>query len=121
MPVAQDVQRVAIEGRELNVSSLDKVLFPETGFTKAELIDYYVRVAPSLLAHLGDRPLTIKRYPHGVSDKYFYQKHIPPGAPGWVRRIEVPHSEGAGSIEFTAVADLPSLVWLVNLHAIELH
>jgi bifunctional non-homologous end joining protein LigD len=69
MPVAQDVQRVAIEGRELNVSSLDKVLFPETGFTKAELIDYYVRVAPSLLAHLGDRPLTIKRYPHGVSDK----------------------------------------------------
>lgn len=103
------------------MSSLDKVLFPETGFTKAQLIDYYVRVAPMMLAHVGDRPLTIKRYPHGVSDKFFYQKHVPPGAPNWVRTITVPHSKGNGSIDFTVVDDLPSLVWITNLQAIELH
>ena len=113
--------RVTVGGRELTVTNLDKVLFPEVGFTKGQLIEYYVSVAPVVLAHIRDRPLTMKRYPDGVDKKYFYEKHVPSHAPSWVRTVRVPVAEGGEEIEYCVVCDLPTLVWAANLGAIELH
>jgi bifunctional non-homologous end joining protein LigD len=119
--VPRQETRVTVDGRELTVSSLDKVLFPETGFTKGELIDYYVSVAPVMLPHIMDRPLTMKRYPDGVAKKFFYEKHSPAHAPDWVRTVDVPSSEGEEVIEYSVVCDLPTLVWAANLATIEFH
>jgi bifunctional non-homologous end joining protein LigD len=111
--------RVSIDGRELSISNLDKVLFPESGFTKGQLIDYYVKVAPVMLPHIEDRPVTLRRYPHGAGGDSFYAKHVPPKAPGWIRTIAVP-TEG-GEITYPVVADTATLVWAANLGAIEFH
>jgi bifunctional non-homologous end joining protein LigD len=116
----QEIQ-VAVANRELTVSNLDKVLFPESGFTKGQLIDYYVNVAPVMLPHLVDRPLTMKRYPNGVEEKYFYEKHVPSHAPTWVRTVSVPSSEKGDDISYAVVCDLPTLVWAANLGTIEFH
>ena len=113
--------RIRMGGRELTVSNLDKVLFPETGFTKGQLIDYYVNVAPVMLPYLRERPLTMKRYPDGVAKKFFYEKHVPSHAPDWVHTVAVPSSEGQDEVEYSMVCDLPTLVWAANLGAIELH
>jgi bifunctional non-homologous end joining protein LigD len=112
---------VIVGGRELTVSNLDKVFFPESGFTKGQLIDYYVKVAPMMLPHIADRPLTMKRYPNGVEEKYFYEKHKPVHAPEWVRSVKVPTSEKSGEVEYSVVSDLPALVWAANLGTIEFH
>jgi bifunctional non-homologous end joining protein LigD len=119
--MARRESQVTIAGRELTISNVDKVMFPETGFTKGQLIDYYVKVAPVMLAHLGDRPLTMKRFPDGVAKKFFYEKHVPAHAPEWVRTVEVPSSDGDSEVEYAVVCDLPTLVWTANLGAIELH
>jgi bifunctional non-homologous end joining protein LigD len=112
---------VEIEGRRLELSNLDKVLYPETGFTKAQLIDYYVRVAPVLLPHLKGRPLTMKRYPNGVSGPFFYEKNCPSHRPEWVKTAPV-WSEGNNRwMDYCLVEDLPTLVWAANLADIELH
>lgn len=113
--------KVDVEGRTLTVSRLDKVLFPDEGFTKGQMIDYYVRVADAMLPHLEGRPLTMKRYPDGVQGQFFFEKHVPSGAPHWVRTVTVPTSDGRGSVTYPVVADLPTLVWAANLGAIELH
>ena len=113
--------RVDIDGREVSLSHLDKVLYPSTVFTKGDLIDYYVRIAPVLLPHVRDRPLTMKRFPDGVDGQYFYGKHLPAHAPEWVRHVEVPSRDDAGSVEYAVLCDLPTLVWAANLAAIELH
>ena len=113
--------RVTVGGRELRVTNLDKVLFPESDFTKGQLIDYYVKVAPAMLPHLKDRPLTMKRYPDGVEKKVFYEKHVPSHAPDWVRTVGVPTSDGAGEVRYVIVSDLPTLVWAANLATIEFH
>lgn len=113
--------RTMIGGRELAVSNLDKVLFPQCGFTKGQLIDYYVRVAPVMLPHLRERPLTMKRFPDGVEGKSFFEKHIPSHAPEWVRSVDVSASDGQDVIPYAMVNDLPSLAWAANLGAIELH
>jgi bifunctional non-homologous end joining protein LigD len=113
--------RVSVGDRELTVSNLDKVLFPQTGFTKGDLIDYYVNVAPVMLPHIQDRPLTLKRYPDGVEKKFFYEKHVPSHAPEWVRTVAVPTSEGDDEVEYSVVCDLPTLVWAANLATIEFH
>ncbi len=110
---------MTVGDRELTVSNLDKVLFPEAGFTKGELIDYYAKVAAAMLPHIEDRPLTMKRYPDGVEKGYFYEKHVPSHAPPWVDTVNVPSSEGA--VDYTVVNDLPSLVWAANLGTIEFH
>ena len=107
-------------GRELALSNLDKVLYPATGFTKRDVIEYYAAVAPVLLPHLADRPLTVKRYPDGVEGKAFFEKQSPSHRPEWVQTVAVP-SERRRQIDFTLVADLPTLVWLANLAALELH
>jgi bifunctional non-homologous end joining protein LigD len=119
--VPRQETRVTVGDRELTVSSLDKVLFPETGFTKGQLIDYYVSVAEVMLPHIADRPLTMKRYPDGVAKKFFYEKHSPAHAPDWVRTVAVPAAEGGEEIEYSVVCDLPTLVWAANLATIEFH
>jgi len=111
-----------VDGRTLTLSNLDKVLFPSSGFTKGELIDYYVRVAPAMLAHVGDRPLTMKRFPNGVEGSSFFEKHAPKHAPEWIRQVTVPStSDGGGAVGYAVVDDLPALVWAANLAAIEFH
>jgi bifunctional non-homologous end joining protein LigD len=115
---------VEVSGRTLRLSNLDKTLYPEAGFTKGEVIDYYTRIAPVLLPHLADRPLTVKRYPNGVDGPFFYEKNAPRGTPEWVRtaRLPVPGSTmNRDEISFVVVDDLPTLVWLANLAALELH
>jgi bifunctional non-homologous end joining protein LigD len=106
---------VEVQERRLSLSNLEKVMYPGVGFTKGEVIDYYTRVAPALLPHLRDRPLTLKRYPNGVEGGYFYEKRCPSHAPDWVRREQV------AKIEYCVCDDLPTLVWLANLADLELH
>jgi bifunctional non-homologous end joining protein LigD len=118
VPPARRVH-VEVEGRELSLSNLDKVLYPEVGFTKGHVIDYYTRVAPVLLAHLRDRPLTLKRYPNGVEGGHFYEKQCPSHRPDWVRAEPVELS--SKTINFCVCDDLPTLVWLANLADLELH
>jgi bifunctional non-homologous end joining protein LigD len=112
--------RAQVEGRELTLSNLDKVLYPSCAFTKRDVIDYYAAVAPVLLAHLDGRPLTVIRYPDGVDGKAFFQKQSPAHRPAWVQTISVA-SERRRRIDFTLADDLPTLVWLANLAALELH
>jgi bifunctional non-homologous end joining protein LigD len=109
-----------IDGRELRVSNLDKVLYPGNGFTKASVIDYYVKIAKYILPHLKDRPLTLKRYPDGVTSEYFYEKNAPKHKPEWVKVAKVPRKTG-GSINYVLINDLPSLIWAANLASLELH
>jgi len=110
---------VDVDGRRLKLSNLDKVLYPEPGFTKGEVIDYCTRVAPAVLPHLHARALTLKRYPNGVDGKYFYEKQKPSHAPEWVRSATV--ETGDRDIDFVLCDDLPTLVWLANLADLELH
>jgi bifunctional non-homologous end joining protein LigD len=108
-----------VDGKTLRLSNLDKVLYPEVGFAKGQVIDYYTRIAPVLLPHLKNRPLTLKRYPNGVDDKFFYEKQSPSHRPDWVKTVAVP-ARGR-TIDFTLCNDLPTLVWLANLADLELH
>ncbi|WP_213011018.1 non-homologous end-joining DNA ligase [Paractinoplanes toevensis] len=122
--MAPDRFPVSIEGRDLELSNLDKVLFPAAGFTKGEVIDYYTRVAPVLLPHLADRAVTRIRFPNGVEGVHFFEKNKPGGTPDWVRleTLPVPGStKSRETIDFVVVDDLPTLVWLANLAALELH
>ncbi|HEY3715757.1 MAG TPA: non-homologous end-joining DNA ligase [Jatrophihabitantaceae bacterium] len=115
---------VEVEGRQLSISNLDKVLYPETGFTKGEVIDYYTRIAPVLLPHLAGRPLTVKRYPNGVDGAFFFEKNAPRGTPKWVRTVTLPvpgSTMDRETIDFVVVEELATLVWLANLAALELH
>jgi bifunctional non-homologous end joining protein LigD len=114
-------QIVDIAGKQLRLSNLDKVLYPAVGFTKAQVIDYFVRIAPVLLPHLKDRPLTLKRYPEGVDGMFFYEKTCPKHRPEWVQTAQV-WSEGRNDyIPFCLANDLPTLVWAANLADLELH
>jgi bifunctional non-homologous end joining protein LigD len=110
---------VEVEGRRLSLSNLDKVMYPETGFTKGQVIDYYTRVAPFVLPHLRDRPLTLKRYPNGVEGGHFYEKQCPSHRPDWVR--SEPVDLQSKTIQFCVCDDLPTIVWLANLADLELH
>ncbi|MCG8927582.1 non-homologous end-joining DNA ligase [Lentzea sp. CC55] len=115
---------VRVEDRVLKLTNLDKVLYPGFGFTKGEVIDYYTRIAPVLLPHLKDRPVTLKRYPNGVDGKWFFEKNAPERRPEWVRtvRLESPGStKGNESVNYVMVDELATLVWLANLAALELH
>lgn len=112
---------VEIEGRTLKLTNRDKVLYPATGFTKGDLIDWYVAIAPALLPHLRDRPLTLKRYPDGVEGKFFYEKQCPSHRPDWVQTATVWSEHGQRQIHYCLCQDLPTLVWMANLADIELH
>ena len=106
---------VRTEGRELKITNWDKVLYPQTGFTKGDLIAYYARIAPVVLPHLHDRPLTLKRYPNGVQEPYFYEKQSPSHRPDWIQTVKI------GDINYTLAQDRPTLIWLANLADVELH
>jgi bifunctional non-homologous end joining protein LigD len=114
---------VDVAGRQVALTNLDKVLYPN-GFTKGQVLDYYTRVAPVLLPHLAGRAVTRKRYPDGVEGMVFFEKNAPRGTPDWVR-TEVLPSPGSGkgrdTIRYVVVDDLPTLVWTANLAALELH
>ncbi len=108
-------------GRALKLTNLDKVLYPETGFTKGQLIGYYAAIAPVLLAHLRGRPLTLKRYPDGVRGESFFEKHCPAHRPDWVKTVAVWSESNRRQVDYCLCEDEPTLVWLANLAAIELH
>jgi bifunctional non-homologous end joining protein LigD len=112
---------VTVEDRELELSNLDKVLYPQTGFTKGELIDWYARIAEVLLPHLRGRPLTLKRYPEGVEAKHFYEKRCPSHRPDWVQTASIYSDRHKGEIDYCVVEDTATLVWLANLADIEMH
>ncbi|SEE35675.1 non-homologous end-joining DNA ligase [Jiangella alba] len=115
---------VDVEGRTLGLSNLEKVLYPETGTTKGEIIQYYTHAASVLLPHLRDRPVTRKRWPNGVEEASFFEKNAPRGTPPWVRTAELP-SPGSTmdreTVVYVMADDLPTLVWLANLAVLELH
>jgi bifunctional non-homologous end joining protein LigD len=110
-----------VEDRKIQVSNLDKVLYPKVGFTKGHVIDYYIRIAPVLLPHLKDRPLTMKRYPDGVEGQFFYEKNCPSHRPKWVKTAKVWSEGNNRMMEYCLAQDLPTLVWAANLADLELH
>ncbi|MFL6021853.1 MAG: non-homologous end-joining DNA ligase [Marmoricola sp.] len=119
--------QVDVEGRTLTLVNLDKVMYPRTGTTKAEVLQYYAQIAPKLLPGLADRAVTRIRWPHGTGDKSFFEKNIPGGTPSWVRVVTVPtsgsrtKSKEDGELRFPVVDSLATLTWMVNLAALELH
>jgi bifunctional non-homologous end joining protein LigD len=119
--------RVDVDGRTLTLVNLEKVMYPRTGTTKAEVLHYYTQIAPVLLPHLADRAVTRIRWPHGTGDQSFFEKNAPAGTPSWLRTVEVPTtgsrsaSGEAGTLRFPVIDSLPALVWLANLAALELH
>jgi bifunctional non-homologous end joining protein LigD len=115
---------VDVDGHHLTLSNLAKVLYPEAGFAKGEVIDYYSRIAPVLLPHLAHRPLTVKRYPNGVDEKFFFEKNAPRGTPSWVRTVTLPvpgSTKNRDTIDYVVVEELATLVWAANLASLELH
>ncbi len=112
---------VEIEGRHLTLSNLEKLLYPATGFTKAQVIDYYIRISGALLPHLRGRPLTLKRYPNGVDAAFFYEKQCPSHRPEWVKTTPIWSGDNGRTIDYCLADDLPTLVWLANLATLELH
>ena len=113
--------QLVVEGRKLSVSNLDKILYPKVGFTKGQVIDYYIRVAPVLLPHLKDRPLTMKRYPDGVEGEFFYEKNCPEHRPKWVQTARVWSESNDRFMNYCLVQELPTLAWAANLADLELH
>ena len=114
-------EHVEVDGRELTLSNLGKIFFPDKGFTKGEVIAFYSEIAATILPHLTDRPLTLKRYPDGIQGEHFYEKNAPSHTPSWVERLAVPRSEGGPDIHYVLCNDKPTLVWVTNLGDIEKH
>ncbi len=122
--MAPQKQAVQVEGRRLTLSNLDKMLYPETGFTKGEVIHYYTAMAEAMLPHIAARPMTFKRYPNGVDGMFFFEKNKPNSTPDWVRTARLPtpgSTMDRDTIDFVIIEDLPALVWAANLAALELH
>jgi bifunctional non-homologous end joining protein LigD len=117
----KDPTEIAIGGKRLTVSNLDKVLYPQAQFTKGQVIDYYVQVAPVLLPHLKDRPLTLKRYPNGVDREFFYEKRCPEFRPRWVETASLWSKTNEGKISYCLANNLATLIWAANLADLELH
>jgi bifunctional non-homologous end joining protein LigD len=112
---------VEVEGRKLKLSNLEKVLYPAAGFSKGQVLDYYVRVAPVLLPHLEGRPLTMKRYPEGVDQEYFFEKNAPMHRPDWIKTAPVWSDSNHRTVHYILANDLATLVWIANLASLELH
>jgi bifunctional non-homologous end joining protein LigD len=114
---------VEVDGRELKLTNLDKVLYPEAGFTKGEVVDYYAKVAPAIVPHLTGRAVTLRRFPEGVDDldSAFFEKRCPKHRPKWVKTARVEAGPHAGKIDFCVCDSLPTLIWMAQLAAIELH
>ena len=118
-----ETRQVEVEGRELRLTNLDKVLYPEAGFSKGEMVDYYAKVGPAMIPHLSGRAVTLRRFPEGVDDldAAFFEKRCPKHRPKWVKTAKVEAGPRAGTIEFCVCDSLPTLIWMAQLAAIELH
>jgi bifunctional non-homologous end joining protein LigD len=116
---SQNRVMIEIDGRELVLSNLDKVLYPDAGFSKGDVIDYYLQVADTMLTHLADRPVTRKRYPNGVHEPFFFEKNAPGHRPDWVETVTIPSRDRP--VDYVVCSDTATLVWLANLAALELH
>lgn len=116
-------RQVEVDGRELKLTNLDKVLYPKAGFTKGEVVDYYAKVAPAIVPHLSGRAVTLRRFPEGVEDlnAAFFEKRCPKHRPKWVKTTRVTAGPHAGQIDFCVCDSLPTLIWMAQLAAIELH
>jgi bifunctional non-homologous end joining protein LigD len=112
---------VDVDGHPIRLTNLDKVMYPAVGFTKGQVIDYYTRIAPYVMPHLAERPLTLKRYPNGVEGDYFYEKQCPQHRPEWVKTIPVYSRRNKADINFCVVDSVATLVWLAQLADLELH
>ena len=112
---------VDIQGRNLKLTNLEKVLYPAAGFTKKDVIDYYARIAPAIIPHLAGRALTRKRYPDGVEGEPFFEKNAPMHKPDWVKTAPIWSGRNRRTVNYILADDLPTLVWLANLAALELH
>jgi bifunctional non-homologous end joining protein LigD len=119
--MTQPKSELEVGGRHLEVSNLNKVMYPRSGFTKADVINYYISVADVLLPHLKDRPLTLKRYPDGVEAPFFYEKQCPVHRPPWIRTQRVESRNEQGEVNYCVPSDVASLVWVANLASLELH
>jgi bifunctional non-homologous end joining protein LigD len=111
---------VKVQGREVRLTNLDKLFWPEEGITKGHLIQYYADVAPVLLPHIRDRAMVMKRYPHGAGGAFFFMKRAPEPRPGWIRTCAIDHESG-NVIDFPVIDDVPSLLWVINLGCIDLN
>jgi bifunctional non-homologous end joining protein LigD len=118
---ARSALDVEVDGKSLRLTNLDKVMYPAVGFTKGQVIDYYTRIFPYVFPHLAERPLTLKRYPNGVDDQFFYEKQCPRHRPDWVKTIAVWSRHNNADINFCVVDQLATLVWLAQLADLELH
>ena len=116
-------RQVEIEGRELKLTNVEKVLYPQCGFTKGEMIDYYAKVAPAMIPHLSGRAVTLRRFPEGVEDldAAFFEKRCPKHRPKWVKTARVEAGPHAGKIDFCVCDGLPTLVWMAQLATVEFH
>ena len=112
---------VEVQGRKLSLTNLEKILYPASGFTKGQVVDYYVRIAPVLVPHLAGRALTMKRYPGGVDQEYFFEKNAPMHRADWVKTAPIWSGSNRRTIHYILANDLPTLVWIANLASIELH
>lgn len=119
--MAKPKQYLEVEGREVAISNPEKVLYPVAHFTKAQVIDYYVRIAPYILPHLKDRPVTMKRFPDGVNGEFFYEKNAPKFTPAWVKTFAVSAQGRNTKINYILINDLPTLIWSANLANLEIH
>jgi bifunctional non-homologous end joining protein LigD len=118
-----ETRQVEVDGKELRLTNLDKVLYPGPGFTKGEMVDYYARVAPTIVPHLRGRAVTLRRFPEGVDDldAAFFEKRCPKHRPKWVKTTRVQAGPNAGKIDFCVCDSRPTLIWMAQLAAIELH
>ena len=121
VPASATSAQVQVQGRELSLTNLTKVLYPASGFTKRELIEYYAAIAPAMLGHLSGRALTVTRWPDGVNGKSFFQKQAPAHRPAWLKTVSAAPGRGGRSIDYVMAEDTAALVWLANAAAIELH
>jgi bifunctional non-homologous end joining protein LigD len=112
---------VEVQGRKLSLTNLEKILYPASGFTKGQVVDYYVRIAPVLVPHLAGRALTMRRYPGGVDQEYFFEKNAPMHRPDWVKTAPIWSGSNRRTIHYILANDLPTLAWIANLASIELH
>jgi bifunctional non-homologous end joining protein LigD len=121
LPVTSaDATTLVVESRDVRLTNLEKVFWPESGITKGDLIQYYVEIAPVLLPHLKDRAMVMKRYPHGIDGDFFFMKRAPAGRPDWIRTCPIEHGSGS-VIDFPIIQDAAALLWVINLGCIDLN
>ena len=112
---------VTVGTKKIALSNLEKVMYPETGFTKGQVINYYTEIARYILPHLKNRPITSKRFPNGVAGEHFYEKDAPSFTPGWVKTFSIPRTSKKSFINYILINDLPTLMWSANMANLEVH